>query len=114
MVYKNLHNGKFSIKQDGLVVAHLNSIILSDVSFYVSQSGRNRVIKESKKNVHAFVVGYVKSINTCLLNLKGKRAITYNPYKYSSFVYKDGSSEVHPTESEKVYCSAVNGIYIYL
>lgn len=112
MVYKNLHNGLFSIRQNRLVVAHVHSVILNDVSFKISESGRKRVITEKKKNVHAFIVGFIEAVNSCRIT-GGKVAITYNPYKFKSFVYKDGNHEVYPTLSQKVYCCTLNGLYIY-
>lgn len=112
MVYKNLHNGKFSVRQNNLVVAHVDSVILTDVHFKINESGRKRVITEKKKNVHAFIVGFVDAVNSCRIT-GGKVAITYNPYKFKSFVYKDGNHEVYPTLSQKVYCCTLNGLYIY-
>lgn len=111
-VYKNLHSGLYSVQQCGLVVAHVESIVLTSPAFKVSQAGRLRVIKEGKKNVHAFIVGYVESVNTCVIAV-GKRAITYNPYKYDSFVYVNGCHEVYPLASEKVYLSISQGLFIY-
>jgi hypothetical protein len=67
----------------GRVIAHAMEICLEDCKFKVSESGRNRVLKEKRKNVHAGVVGYVtddKNLTGCLTR------VTYNPYKYSSFV----------------------------
>lgn len=112
MIYKNLHNGKFSVRQNNLVVAHVDSVILTDVHFKINEAGRKRVITEKKKNVHAFIVGFIEAVNSCRIT-GGKRAITYNPYKYKTFVYKDGHHEVYPTISQKVYCCTLNGLYIY-
>ncbi len=58
-------------------------VFLKNVKFKVSEAGRQRVIKEKKKNVHAFVEGEQckDTMQACeLLN------VFYNPYKYSSFV----------------------------
>lgn len=91
-VYYNLHKRKLSIQQKRInasgknvwkVVRHADSILLSNVKFKVSESGRQKVIKEKKKNVHAFVIGMEceDSINPCKFH-----NVFYNPYKYSSFV----------------------------
>jgi hypothetical protein len=81
-VYWNLHRNCYSVQQNGLVVGHTDSIELRDVTFKVSEAGRQRVLKERKKNVHAFVTGY-------LYDGKEERnydiSIVYNPYKYDSF-----------------------------
>src|SRR5690606_3428869 len=75
LIYKNLHNGLFSVKQNGLVVAHVESIVLKNGFFDVNQAGRNRVIREKKKNVHAYVKGFIVSINTVWQN-EQKRLVT--------------------------------------
>ena len=41
----------------GKVLEHNTEFFLKDVEFKVSQAGRNRVLKEQRKNVHAFVCG---------------------------------------------------------
>ena len=112
MVYKNLHNGLFSIRQNGLVVAHVESITLYNVKFVISESGRLKVIRDKQKNVHAFISGFVTSVNNCF-TIADKHAITYNPYKYDSFIYKNGSHTVYPTLAQKVYCSVEQGIFIH-
>ena len=106
--YRNLHNGKYSVKamegpNKGRVVLHCDYLELGDVKFVVSQSGRNRVLKERKKYVHATVRG-------TLGKFTGKQpkpfehghvvqgdyfveaiaeemdAFTYNPFKFTTFV----------------------------
>ena len=59
-VYKNLHKDCWSVKQDGLVKLHTNDITLYDCEFKVSKVGRDRVLKEKRKNVHAGVRGYIE------------------------------------------------------
>lgn len=62
-VYFNLHKHCFSVvsleKGDsyGKVVAHVSEIMLSEVKFKVSEAGRQRVLREKRKNVHAYCVG---------------------------------------------------------
>lgn len=73
-VYRNLHNGKFSIKNEaGLVVGHADSVRLFNVSPVVSEAGRNRVLKEKRKNVHAYMRG-------CIVDCQG-----FTPYKGRNF-----------------------------
>jgi hypothetical protein len=101
-VYFNLHKRCFSIKSlegamKGRVIAHRDQALLFDAKFKVSEAGRQRVLKEKRKNVHAGVVGdwidsssdYV-TIDAVAIN---GSAITYNPYKYSTFVHLYGE---HP------------------
>ena len=54
-VYKNLHKDCWSVKQHGLVKAHIpknHSIGLWDCYFHVDVKGREKVLREKKKNVH--------------------------------------------------------------
>lgn len=105
-VYFNLHNGKWSIKDcaSGLVMGHADKVCLRDVTPLVSQAGRKRVLIEKQKNVHAFLVGevirienftslrgrWVDAIHSTFTDLpKGGKVITYNPYKFESFVVAD-------------------------
>lgn len=89
-VYKNLHKGCYSVKalsgpEKGRVVKHVDSIVLESVEFRVQKQGRERVLRDQKKNVHAFVVGVEKD----KLSNKYRIQVAYNPYKYSTFVYRD-------------------------
>lgn len=103
-VYFNLHKRCFSVKalegdRKGRVVAHVNDAIIYEPTFKVSQAGRQRVLRERKKNVHAGVVGkwfeneHNPARSVELLSLSG-RAITYNPYKFSEFVYRTTETPV--------------------
>lgn len=111
MIYKNLHNGLFSVKQGGLVVAHIESVLLANVSFKVNDSGRNRVIREQKKNVHAFIIGYILNVNNTPASLL-KRAITYNPYKFNYFYFKDNSDKAILNKENLVYCDSKKGLHL--
>ena len=114
-VYFNLHKKCFSIKAlegqfKGLVIGHTNSVLLSDVSFKVSQAGRSRVLAEKRKNVHAGVCGtwedgiydHVTVERSSLLG----QAVAYNPYKYDSFVVR--STEQPIKQSRVVALSVTN------
>ncbi len=85
-VYFNLHKKKWSVKslKTGLVIAHCDNVLLRDCKFKVSERGRQRVLKERVKNVHAGVVGILtSSVDTHFIDTD---AVTYNPYKYETFV----------------------------
>jgi hypothetical protein len=87
-VYWNLHRSLYSVKQRGLVVGHTESIQLENASFRVSEAGRQRVLKEKRKNVHATVVGTIVEAERA-----GER-VSYNPYKYQTFVWADSEEPV--------------------
>lgn len=83
-VYFHLRKKLFSVRSQKtrLVVAHLTDVNLVNAEFIVSQKGRERVLKEKVKNVHAGVVGIYTEKNEALNTEKA----TYNPYKYDSFI----------------------------
>jgi hypothetical protein len=97
-VYFNLHRKCWSIRdrKTRRVVAHADSVVLSDVTFRVSAAGNARVRAEGRKNVHAFARGTV-------VNFDGEREffiedtarVTYNPYKYTTFVDAYDETPVH-------------------
>lgn len=80
-VYFNLRKNVFSIRRKGRIVAHATSVRMGDATFCVGEKGRQRVLREKQKNVHAYIKGE-------LLSIPGEYAkqATYNPYKYTTFV----------------------------
>ena len=103
-VYYNLHRKVFSVKaleglNKGRVIAHTNELTLSDVTFRVSQAGRARVLKEQRKNVHAGIVGTWDGSVDAVIRDSSDIAVTYNPYKYSTFVYQDGEYPIFTAAS---------------
>ncbi|NBP57488.1 hypothetical protein EBU71_13330 [bacterium] len=90
-VYYNLHKHCLSIMFKGKVLEHSSEFFLKNVDFRVSQAGRSRVLREKRKNVHAFVCGTPDEG----WPIHGERQVTYNPYKYKSFVYADTKRPVY-------------------
>lgn len=95
-VYFNLHKKLFSIKSmegenKGKVIGHSPAVVLDNVKFKVSEAGRQRVIREQRKNVHAGVIGYLneQGIRLVLATRDLTTKVTYNPYLYESFVNAD-------------------------
>lgn len=84
-VYYNLHKKCFSIKdiKTGLVVAHGNNFSIFNPEFKVSEKGRQRVLREKKKNVHAYVIGMYSG--TTYQYLDSLENIHYNPYTVNRF-----------------------------
>ena len=122
-VYWNLHLGRYSVRQSGRVIDHVDSIILRDVRFNVAPAGRDKVRATGVKNVHATVTGYIdESVKISLVSLMlAKRSngrvcddflelvdtdtlvlrsghstpITYNPMRHDTFVKLYGAVPVH-------------------
>ena len=117
-VYRNLNNGLISIQDlsTGLVLGHADAIDLQRATFIVREAGRQQVLKEKRKNVHAFVRGKVIDVrnfkpfkgrgegieddspyawcNSTKLQ-RGSMLVTttkvsYNPYKAPHFVTPEG------------------------
>ena len=91
-VYRNLHNNTFSIRRDGKVVKHLENwmtLYLQDVKFAVQPAGREKVRREGKNNVHAYVRGTVIKAEEHHLKETFKEKcvewVTYNPYQDDTF-----------------------------
>lgn len=111
-VYRNLRNKLLSVqaKVNGswLVIGHTNNINLFAPKFVVSKAGRERVIKEQRKNVHAYVVGTVTS--ETIEKEGAARRVTYNPYKFDSFVEAESLNRV--TSAQLANINTVTGIRI--
>jgi hypothetical protein len=117
-VYYNLHKGCFSLKalegeHKGRVVYHASAAILDGCTFKVSEAGRQRVIKEQKKNVHAGIVGRIYTVLPVgtggQVVLTGGDRVSYNPYKYSSFITADNEQPI--AAADRVYLNADKSVY---
>ena len=105
-VYFNLHKKCLSMRRISPAprtrVDHFDALVLSDVTFDVQPAGNEKVRATGRKNVHAFIRGTVeyfqtlngypvhggrpeRLINSVMLD-PNMQKITYNPYKYTSFV----------------------------
>lgn len=101
--YYNLHKERWSQMIRGLVVSHLDAVKLRDVEFRVRPGGRARVLREGRKNVHAFAVSrshehiWVGHPNP-LEGPNGRKGwieIGYNPYRDVQFIRKDTGAHVY-------------------
>ena len=61
-VYRNLHRKCISVRQGGIVKCWTTNIVLKDCKFIISKAGQKRVRDEKRKNVHAFVEGYLVDV----------------------------------------------------
>ena len=110
-VYKNLTNGKWSIKQrvggKWVVVGHCDACILNNVSTYISDARHNYVRQGNHREVFAWLVGDLVGVEG-FTPYKGRtatvtggygnvafgktRAITFHPFAdiKEGFIYRDG------------------------
>jgi hypothetical protein len=104
-IYKNLHNGLWSIldRKTRCVVGHVRYACVEEPKFIVQPAGRRRVLKENRKNVHAFVRGVLKGYgeigffcyHTPLTTGTRPEFITYNPFKFDTFIHKNNEEPIH-------------------
>ena len=85
-VYFNLHKKTWSIKdrKTNRVLGWSDKIFLRECNMIVSEKGRQRVLRDKRKNVHAYVDGILTANDYD----DTPYAFTYNPYKYDSFIVK--------------------------
>ena len=102
-IYRNLHKDCFSImkynpeKKGYRLHSHAQNLTAEGVEFKVSQAGREKVIREKQKNVHAFV--YCKNYSTFVKPIPVGDEITYNPYAMDSFRNKNSNEPIHSASS---------------
>lgn len=109
-VYYNLHQQTWSIKalegpDKGRVIHHSDYVVLHNARGKVSEAGRQRVLRELRKNVHAGIVGEWYEMPRA--HSIPPRKVTYNPYKYSQFVYADDESPFEGSDLAVLYHRAV-------
>lgn len=89
-VYRNLHKNCWSVRdtKTGRVVDHVDHISIHNAKFVVRPAGRAKVLKEQRKNVHAFVKGETTTTDTSktIHDLECVGHVSYNPYKSDTFI----------------------------
>ena len=102
-IYFNLHKKTWSVRQGGKVILHTNFIQIREPQYVVRQTGKEKVRREKRKNVHAFIKGTIEpepNINGLTI-YKQYNPITYNPYLHNSFICKGNQEPIH--NADKVY-----------
>ena len=92
-VYRNLHKDCWSVKDFdsssptyNRVIAHAKEVCIEDASFIVSEAGRQKVRRELKKAVHAYVQGVPCLGRSEISDFAEVSEVTYNPYRDEGFV----------------------------
>lgn len=113
-VYWNLHKKCWSMRalegpRKGRVVEHCNAVLLVDVDLVVQPAGRQRVLEERRKNVHAFARGTLHAAVPAsaehrhgALRPCSNDEITYNPYREATFVQRTKEGARLPIEGAEV------------
>ena len=111
-VYRNLHKKCVSVKQGGIVRCHATNVVLNECRFIVSEAGQARVHREGKKNVHAFIEGYVVDARRSLELLDfGWNTVYYDPYEVDHWVLSNVPYDEYVDTAEccDVWCDEVCG-----
>ena len=90
--YFNLHKRVWSVKYKGKVIKHLKNCWIPHATTKVNEKGRLRVVKERRKNVHAFLVSDSCPIE--ILDIEpgirdSYHRVWYNPYETNQFLVGD-------------------------
>jgi hypothetical protein len=88
----------------GRVILHTASLSLENCIFKVSESGRQRVIREKRKNVHAGVQGTLIETGQ---TRECERKVTYDPYRYSTFVDAKSLDAIYQADKARFDGNAV-------
>lgn len=87
-VYRNLHENAFSVRdvKTGRVLAHADTVLVRNAEFRVGEKGRQRVLQEKRKNVHAGVRGELVLDFSTIPDQLPANQIRYDPYEGPDFV----------------------------
>lgn len=100
-VYYNLHKNLWSIRHKGKVVAHAYRVVIDNPEFKVSQAGRQRVLKEKRKNVHAGVSDIFNAYSSP--NTDKALRVSYNPYKSCHFYDIESHAPIYNAAIASMY-----------
>ena len=93
-VYRNLTKKCWSVQhrvkgKGWRLYAHMDSIFLIGCQFIVNKAGRERVRRENKKYVHAYIKAGAMVSRAMYYKRTGEMQINYNPYKNDTFMQND-------------------------
>ncbi len=83
-IYYNLNKHVFSIRAKKTPVCYARTVRVDNPKFVVRQGGRNAVLRDKQKNVHAFLKGEMQEL-TSKPSIDGLRKISYDPYRHGFF-----------------------------
>jgi hypothetical protein len=98
---------------------------LTNATFHVSEPGRQRVLREGRKNVHAVVRGQidrtyfgrvlrgdpeVPTMSAVFTKEDDTAVVSYNPYKYSHFVDVKTGAAIESAELAEIEGRAILAI----
>lgn len=104
-IYWNFNKKLWSIRsmETGRVIDRRTHACITDCTFKVSAAGRQRVLRDRRKNVHAGVVGMLTTVDAEMPTTP----VSYNPYKYETFINK---INLEPVKESRLVCFGPNGL----
>lgn len=97
-VYRNLNKPEFfSILamegvNKGKVCGYARSVLLENAKFKVSIKSRERVLRDNRRNVHAFIEAILVDASNDIQPLNGsEKCVTYNPFVCDTFFVRNTS-----------------------
>jgi hypothetical protein len=91
----------YSIRQDGKVVGHTKKIVLKNCDFIVNKSGKIRCRTTQERNVHAYVRGYVGTIND--IKSVFSFGVCYKPFTNLGFHIFTGDYATEISKADIIY-----------
>ena len=112
--YYNLHRKCFSVQdyKTGLVVEHTDSLFFTNAMFVVRKSGNEKVKREGRKNVHAFVNGIRSKLKQGMMPEFASYKVRYDPHTMDYFHYErivNGKPEWLPIDRHWI-----GNVYLYM
>jgi hypothetical protein len=80
----------------------MERVFLKNCSFHVQPAGHAKVIKEKRKNVHAYIKGELIDGIDCHTSPEDKR-ITYHPYVNNYFKYCSNGKRIDKADFVAMY-----------
>jgi hypothetical protein len=108
-IYRNLNNGKISIKDEKLkkVLGYADIVNLKDVTLKIRKGEQARAQRDKCRNVHAYAIG---TITSEFLDSPDNIIVSYNPFENDTFYNVDTMESVQTMS----YCQCFDGALIGL
>ena len=90
-VWFNLHRRDWTVKCGDVPVWHADAVRLVGVVFKVSEAARQKVLRDRRRSVHAYMAGAWRPAGA---PPAGAVRVSYNPYRGGSFYRCDDGRDV--------------------
>lgn len=112
-VYWNIHRECWSVRsvKTRRVVRHAAEILLVTAVFHVSAAGRERVRRQQRKNVHAWVEGAEVGVGPVVAIWGVRHPVRYNPYTEETFVLTETREPVY--QADLVWLTGNREVFIF-